>query len=460
MEYQEFINQKIHDTSFHGFEPIWMPDFLYDFQKHIVAWNIRKGKSATFADTGLGKTAIQLVFAQNVIEKTNKNCLLLTPIAVSHQTIKEAEKFGIDAKRSRNGKPAGKLTVTNYEQIEKFDTSDFNCIICDESSAIKNATGQTRKNVTRAMAKIQHRLMCTATPSPNDFIELGTSSEALGEMQFMEMLNAFFRDTSNDKNPQWSTPKYELKGHAVDKFWQWVSTWALGVRMPSDLGYSDERFILPELIETEHILKCTKPLPGNMFVDTAKTLKEQRQERKLTINERCEKVVELCEPRDLSVVWAHYNYETDLLHKMIDDSVDISGADSDESKEEKFIAFSNGEIKTLITKPTIGAWGLNWQHCNHTVFFPSHSFEQYYQGVRRFHRYGQKKNVQVDIVTTEGEQNVLKNIKRKANDMRTMFEQLVKHMNSEYTKTKRQEFNKEMTIPKWLQSTKKEMIAS
>jgi hypothetical protein len=450
MDYQEFIRAKQQTSGMFGFDPLWMPDSAFGFQQHTIDWTLRKGRAAAFLDTGMGKTLIEFVFAQNVVEKTNKNVLILTPLAVSHQHLKEAEKFGIEAARSRDGRPAGKITITNYQQLEKFDPAEFECLICDESSAIKDSTGQTKTNVVRAASKMPYRLLCTATPSPNDFVELGTSSEALDEMPFMEMIDTFFRDTSNDKNPQWSTPKYEIRAHAVETFWKWVSSWAIAAKKPSDLGYDDGPFILPPLVEKEHQLKITEPAPGKMFVEPARTLKEQREERKRTINERSEKVAELCAGYDSSVIWAHYNYETDLLNKVVPDSVNVSGTDKDEAKEEKFIAFANGEIKNLITKPKIGAWGLNWQHCNHMAFFPSHSFEQYYQGVRRCYRFGQKRPVYVDIVTTDGEQAVTENIKRKAKDMETMFSMLVKFMNNKYQPKKQEQFEKPVALPEWL----------
>ena len=450
MDYQEFIQKRIHLKSETGFKPLFMPDFLFDFQKYLLDFSVRMGRSAEFADTGLGKTPMQLCFGQNVVEKTNKNVLLLTPLAVSHQTLKEAEKFGIEAGRSRSGKPAGKITVTNYQQLEKFNPNDFVGLICDESSAIKAATGQTRLNVTRFAAKMKYRLFCTATPSPNDFVELGTTSEALGNLQYMEMLDQFFRDTSNDKNPQWSTPKYELKNHAVENFWKWVATWAIAAKKPSDLGFDDDKFILPPLIEKEHVLKITTPANGMLFVDPARTLTAQRAERKKTLVERAEKTLELCQEHDLSVIWAHYNYETDYLEKIIPDSINISGADSDEKKEEKFIAFSKGQVKRLIIKPKIGCWGLNWQHCNHTVFFPSHSYEQFYQGVRRFYRFGQERPVYVDIVTTDGEEAVTRNVKRKAESMKLMFEMLVKYINNPYLAKETEQFSGSVQVPEWL----------
>lgn len=451
-EYEQFLMAKSQLGGNHGFEPLFMPDFLFDFQKYLIQWSLMKGRSAMFADTGLGKTPMQLVWAENIVRHTNKNVLILTPLAVAYQTCKEGEKFGIDVQRSRDGKPHGKITVTNYQQIEKFDPGDFIGCVCDESSALKNFEGATKTNVTRFMNKLPYRLLCTATPSPNDFVELGTSSEALGELKYMDMLAQFFRDTSNDKNPQWSTPHYILKGHAAENFWKWVSSWARACRKPSDLGFSDETHRLPELVQNEIVLQCTMPLPGELFVRKAVTLKDQRIERKLTLDARVQKVKELCEPHDLSVIWGHFNYECDYMEKQIPDAVQISGSDSDESKEEKFIAFANSQIKRLIIKPMIGAWGLNWQHCNHTTFFPSHSYEQLYQGIRRFYRFGQQRKVYVDLITTEGEMGVYQNIKRKSIDADRMFEMLVKHMHQERKIENKTHFNNEIKLPEWLQN--------
>ena len=450
MEYSDFLDHKSQLGGMAGFTPLYMPDFLFDFQKFLLDWQIKKGKGAIFADTGLGKTPMQLVYAENVVRKTNGNILLLTPLAVSHQTIKEAEKFGIEANRSRDGKPHGKITVSNYEQLEKFDPNDFVGCVCDESSAIKNATSMTKKMVVRFMQKMPYRALFTATPSPNDYVELGTSSETLGELAYMDMIAQFFRDTSNDKNPQWSKSKYELKQHGISDFWRWVCSWSRAIKKPSDYGFDDSRFILPQLIETDYVLQATKPMPGELFVRKARTLNDQRVERKLTIEERCGKVKELASGHDVSVIWAHYNYETDLLEKIIPGAVQISGSDSDDEKEEKFIAFSTGQIKKIVIKPVIGAWGLNWQHCNHMVFFPSHSYEQYYQAVRRCYRYGQKRDVYIDMVTTEGELGVYHNIKRKSDDAVLMFKMMIEYMSNELKIQAKEHINNQITLPKWI----------
>lgn len=450
MEYTEFLQRKSQLNGMFGFEATFTPNFLFDFQKYLVEWACRKGRSAVFADTGMGKTIIQLVWAQNVVEKTNKNILILSPLAVSTQTVREGERFGIEVIRSRDGSAKGKITITNYQQLEKFNPNDYIGVVCDESGILKNFSGQTKTAITRFMNKLPYRLLCTATPSPNDFVELGTHSEALGELQYMDMCAQFFHDTSNDKNPQWSTPKYVLKGHAVDDFWRWVSSWARAIRKPSDLGFDDAKYILPKLHEQEYVLQVTQPLPGELFVRKATTLTDQRKERKMTLDQRAEKAVELCSKHDVSVIWGDYNYETDFLEKVIPDAVQVSGADSDEQKEEKFIAFGDGKIKKLIIKPQIGAFGLNWQHCNHTVFYPSHSYERYYQGVRRFWRFGQKREVFVDLITTEGELGVYQNIKRKSIDADNMFSKLVEHMNNELKIKTNKHFSQTIKLPSWI----------
>ena len=450
MKYEEFLQQKKQDIGFYGFDYNYMNEGMFDFQKSLVEWALKKGRAAIFADTGLGKTLCELVWAENVIRQTNGRVLLLTPLAVSSQTEREAEKFGIEAKKSRNGEVRNNITITNYQQLGKFNPDDFEGIVCDESSILKGFTGQFRKDFTRFSNKMKFRLLATATPSPNDFIELGTASEALGELKYMDMITQFFRDTSNDKNPQWSTPKYILKGHAEHNFWRWVVSWARAMKKPSDLGFSDELHKLPDLIEKEHVLRVTKPLPGRLFPEKARTLTQQKEERKMTLEERAEKTIELCDPYDINIVWGHYNYETDYLEKVMPNSVQISGADSDEQKEEKFNAFADKQIKNLIIKPKIGAQGLNWQHCNHMIFYPSHSYEQYYQGVRRCWRFGQIKPVIVDVVSTDGEAGIMQNIQRKAKDAERMFENLVSHMNNEL---RIENIEKEKTIknlPKWL----------
>lgn len=451
MNYENFIHQKSQIGGNSGFEPVWMPDFLFDFQKSLLEWSVKKGKSAIFADCGLGKTPIQLCFAENVVRKTNKNALIIAPLAVSAQTIREGEKFGIGVKKSRDGKPNGKITVTNYEQLEKFNRHDFECVICDESSAIKNFDGERKAIVTEFLRETPYRLFCTATAAPNDYIELGTSAEALGELGRMDMLNQFFRNDENSNHPIWWGARWQFKAHAEIFFWKWVCSWARAIRKPSDMGFEDGEFKLPPLQEIETIVKNNKAFNGTLFAVQAATLKEQQEERKLTLVERCECAAEKISKHESSLAWCHYNEEGDLLEKIIPDAVQIEGSDSVERKEEVFLAFQDGQIKKLVTKPKCAGWGLNFQSCNHMTFFPSHSFEQYYQGVRRCWRFGQKNPVTVDIITTEGELGVLKNLQRKSLASEKLFEMLVSHMNSAIKSEKKNGSPIKITLPSWIQ---------
>ena len=328
MDYQEFLEAKRHSTNYHGFDPLWTPDFLFDFQRDLLKWSTKKGRSAIFADCGLGKTPMQLVWAENILRKTNKPVLVITPLAVSAQTVDEGEKFGIEVNKSRDGKITNGINVTNYERLQYFDPAEFAGVVCDESSIIKNYAGATRGMITEFMKKIEYRLLCTATAAPNDFNELGTSSEALGELGYMDMLNRFFRNTNNNSatgRMYGAVLKWRLKGHAKEPFWQWVCSWARAVRKPSDLGYSDDRFILPELTEEEHIVESNTLPPGMLIPVAAIGLKEQREERRRTITERCEKVAELTAHDKQAVVWAHLNDECNLIEKLIPDSRQVKG---------------------------------------------------------------------------------------------------------------------------------------
>lgn len=452
--YYDFLQSKSQLGGNHGFDPIWMPDYLYDFQQSIDEWALRKGRAAIFGDCGLGKTPMELVFGENIVRKTNGNVLLLTPLAVSLQMIREAEKFGIEVKRSNNGKAHRGITITNYEQLHKFNSSDFVACINDESSILKNFDGRRKGEITAFMRKMKYRLLATATAAPNDYIELGTSSEALGYLGHMDMLNRFFKnDLNNSANGRicGEVIKWRFKGHAEQHFWRWVCSWARAIRKPSDLGFPDDGFVLPKLTEQEHIVEASTLADGMLFALPAVGLKEQREERRRTIKERCEKVAELVNGTGQpALVWCHLNDEGDLLEQLIPDAVQVSGKNSDDEKEERLIGFSDNKFRVLITKAKIAGFGMNWQHCNHETFFPSHSYEQYYQGVRRCWRFGQKRPVHIDIVTTEGELDVLKNLQRKAQQADKMFSNFVAEMNHAISINRLKQYDNEMRIPAWL----------
>lgn len=454
-DYAEFLAAKSQHNTGDGFEPIWMPDFLFDFQTDLVDWAIRMGRSALFADCGLGKTPMALTWAENVRRKTNRPVLYVTPLAVSFQTVQEAEKFGVEASISRLGKVADGITVTNYERLENFDPADFAGLVCDESSAIKAFDGKRRAIVTEFMRTLPYRLLDTATAAPNDYIELGTSSEALGYLGHMDMLNRFFvnqQGTSATNRYRGEAAQWRFKGHAHEPFWRWVTSWARAIRKPSDLGFSDERFVLPELQHRMHVVEAATPAEGMLFDVPAVGLREERDEARRTITERCETAATALEDAPSGVAWCHLNDESSLLAGMIDGAVEVSGSDSPDEKEEKLIAFTRGEARILVSKPKIGAWGLNWQHCHRMTFFPSHSYEQYYQAVRRCWRYGQQHPVTVDIITTEGGAQALRNLQRKSDQADKMFDALTMHMRDALGIQRGTDYEIPVEVPSWVKS--------
>lgn len=453
-DYVAFLDQKTQGGADTGFDPVWMPPFLFDFQSAMVDRAVRKGRSAIFADCGLGKTPMGLTWASNVARKTRKPVLYLTPLAVGPQTIREAEKFDVNATLSRDGSSAGHVVVTNYERLHYFKADDFAGVVCDESSILKSFTGSRRGEITAFMRKVPYRLLQTATAAPNDYVELGTSSEALGYLGHMDMLNRFFKNDLNNSATGrigGEVIKWRLKGHAEEPFWRWVCSWARAIRRPSDIGFDDAAFVLPPLEEVEHLVEVNSLAEGMLFALPAHGLKEQREERRRSLAERCEMAAALANgTTDPVLMWCHMNDEGDALERLIPDAVQVSGSDSDETKEDRLLAFAEGRARVLITKPKIGAWGLNFQHCNRVTYFPSHSFEQYYQAVRRCWRFGQKRPVRVDIVTTEGERGVMRNLQRKAEQADEMFSRLVAEMNHAIAIERTNNMTKKMDVPSWL----------
>ena len=454
MKYQEFLESKSQITNECGFKPLWLPDFLMDFQAHLTDFNLRKGRSATFADCGMGKTPMQLVWSENVVRKENKPVLILAPLAVSAQTVREGEKFGIEVHRSHDGKIRKGVNITNYERLHYFNPTELAGVACDESSIIKHFAGATQQAVTEFMRKIPYRSLWTATAAPNDFIELGTSSEALGQLGNMDMLNRFFKNDLNNSaagRAYGEAIKWRFKGHAEIPFWRWVCSWARAIRKPSDLGFDDRKFKLPPLMENYHMVESQDPGEGFLFKLPAIGLKEQRDERSSTIEERCEKVAALVKGTgESALVWCHLNDEGDLLEKMIPDCLQVSGKDSDDAKEEKLLSFVGGKTRVLVSKQRIAGWGMNFQHCAHVVSFVSHSFEAYYQGIRRCYRFGQKRPVTSDIVLSEGEKPIMANLKRKQEQAEEMFGRLISEMNNAIKIDRGTTFTVKETVPSWL----------
>lgn len=460
MEYQEFLKSKRHVSNDYGIKPIWMPNGLFDFQECVAERSIRKGRCANFLDTGLGKTIIELTTAVNYVRYTNKPVLIICPLAVAFQFIKEAEKFNIDdISYSKDGKYKTKIVICNYERLEKFNPNDFDCVILDESSILKNFDGAIKNHVTSFLKKVKYRFLSTATPSPNDYIELGTSSEALGYLGYTDMLGKFFKNNNNNtvkigrialarQGVEWY-----LKPHAENDFWRWIASWSISMRKPSDLGFSDEFHILPELIERQIIIRNHNPLAvnnqGSLFALPAKNFFEIKAEVRATINERCEMAVQKANDHDISVYWVNLNDEADLISKLDKNTYEVKGKMNIDEKEEILLAFSNREIKKLITKTSITAFGLNWQHCNHTTYFPTYSYEQYYQALRRFYRFGQTRKVFADIILSDGQIKIMESLVIKKEKAISMFDNLSSHANSDF-KIEKQEFNKSIQLPTFL----------
>lgn len=451
--YTDFIVRKTQWQSAGGFQCGQLPSFLYDFQAHLVEWALSLGRAAIFADCGMGKTAMQLAWSSQVAERENKSVLIVTPLAVGAQTVAEAEKFGVTAERSRNGQHSGSadIVVTNYEQLHKFNPSEFAGVVCDESSAIKDFKSERKAVVVEFMRTIKYRLLCTATAAPNDYWELGTSSEALGLLGFRDMITKFFKQETSKDHHGWGRTKYRFRGHAQEPFWSWVCSWARSLQKPSDLGFDDTRFILPPLHERAYVVETTKCRPGMLFNMPAQDMREEREERRMTIDERCEKACEIASEHPLqTILWGELNDECNELERRLSDAVQVRGSMSDEQKEEYLLGFANGQIRQLICKPKIGAWGLNFQRCHNVIVFPSHSFEQYYQSVRRCYRFGQQKPVAVSLVLSEGEQGIADNLARKKHQVSEMFRNIVKHMRDSMHLASTDYFPESEEVPSWL----------
>jgi hypothetical protein len=454
MDYKKFIESKKHTSGNFGIEPNFLPSCLFDFQNYVAEYVIKKGRCAAFLDTGTGKTIIELVVARNYVKHTNKPVLIITPLAVAFQFIKEAEKFNIGSiEYSKDGTYKSDIVVCNYERLDKFDYTHFDCVILDESSILKNFKGAIKSRITNFLKKVRYRYLFTATPSPNDFIELGTSSEALGYLGYTDMLTKFFTNNEDTISPQNIGTKWILKGHAKENFFKWVSGWSISMRKPSDLGFDDSKHILPKLNLQYNSVVNNECLVINgqysMFNQVARGLNELRVEQRQTVEKRCNLAVELTKDWGTSVYWCNRNDEGDLLQKLDKDAYQIKGSMKLDQKEEMLLAFANGDIKKLITKPKMTAFGLNWQHCNHTIYFPTFSYEQYYQSIRRFWRFGQTKPVTVNLVYSEGQKRVLDGLLAKTKKANELFDKLNVNLNQSFD-IKTKDFNKKILLPKFL----------
>lgn len=420
MEYQKFIESKHFRTVSAGFDYKSNNDFQYDYQKASIEWALARGKAATFLDTGLGKTNVELEFADAAAKETGKPSLILAPLCVSYQINREAEKFGFESKitRSQDEISTG-INICNYEQVEKLNPDSFGSVILDESSILKGMNGKMRKHLTSAFKHTPYRLSASATPAPNDFMEIGTQSEFLGIMSQTEMLATFFIHDGGD------TAKWRLKGHGKYKFYEWLSTWAVIMRDPSDYGFQS----LPQLppLNVEQI-SIESGIKDGLFASVAQSLSERISARRDTVKERCQVAADLANKSDKQMLlWCGLNAEGDLLESLIPDAVQVSGSDKPEDKEDKLLGFSDGKYRVLITKPKIAGFGMNWQHCNEMVFVGlSDSWEQYYQAVRRCWRRGQENTVNVKVITADIEGAVVDNIKMKQDKADTMMNEMAK----------------------------------
>jgi superfamily II DNA or RNA helicase len=458
-DYREFIASKRLRAMRYGFEPTIMNPRLKDWQASIVDWAVRRGRAAIFADTGLGKTLVQLSWAENIVANHGP-VLLLCPLGVRHQTVAEAYKFGVTTQckvvESQADLCDG-INVTNYDKLHLFDPSSVRGIVLDESSILKSMTGKIRGKLTEMFGATQFKLACTATPSPNDNMELGNHAEFLGVMASSDMLNRFFYHDSGE------TSKWVIRPHGNGAFWQWVASWAVCIGMPSDIGGSDDGYVLPGLNVHRHFVESDNlEVPSGMLFNTlgvsATTIHE---EKRMTCQARVEKAVELANSYDEPcVIWCDTNQESALLAKMVDGAQELTGSDSTNAKEQLLECFASGRLKKLITKPKICGMGLNWQHCRKMIFAGlTYSFEQYYQAVRRVYRFGQLSEVDVDIVLAETDSAINAAIARKESDFATMRSGMAEAMRSstwqefgldnmkkEYTP------QKAVKLPEWMQS--------
>lgn len=422
MRYESFLKAKRLVDIATGLQDIpALNSKLFPFQRDIVSWALRRGRAAIFADCGLGKTPMQLEWAKHI----PGNVLIVAPLAVAQQTVREGKKFDVTVRYCRQQSDAcNGVTITNYEMIEKFDPAFFTGIVLDESSILKSYSGKIRNMIIGMFEVVPFKLACTATPAPNDYMELGNHSEFLNIMNRTEMLSMFFVHDGGD------TSQWRLKGHAQDTYWQWLCSWAVMLRKPSDLGYDDTNFTLPVMTVHPHVIPYGKPLPGNLFALEAATLQERQAARRESLGVRVQKCADIINgDMDKWIVWCNLNSESNMLYKSIEGAVEVKGSDTLEHKEHALLGFANGDIRCLVTKPTIAGFGLNFQICHKMAFVGlSDSYEQYYQAVRRCWRFGQEYPVDVHIITADIEGAVVKNIQRKECDASKMAESMIKHM--------------------------------
>jgi helicase-like protein len=457
-DYEAFVATKRVLAPTTGIETdVELNPLLFGFQADITRWALRRGRAAIWADCGLGKSWMALEWARVVSAFTGLPVLILTPLAVAAQFVREGAKLGIVVRHAREQSDVSPgVNVTNYERLHKFELSKFGGVVADESSILKDYASSTRNAVIEGFSRTPFRLACTATPAPNDHMELGNHAEFLGVMSRVEMLSMFFVHDGG------ATQDWRLKGHAVKDFWRWVCSWAVAVRSPSDLGYDDDGFRLPDLEINEHVVSVGQEFArnqGSLFAVEARGLSEQREARKTSLADRVALAAGIvnAEPTEPWLVWCDLNDESTALTSAIGDATEIRGSDDPETKEARMGDFTDGRARVLVTKPSIAGWGLNWQHCARVVFVGlSHSFEAWYQAIRRVYRFGQRRRVICHVITSDAEGAVVANLKRKQADADRMVTGMVAEM-GEFTsvgaaKRDATEYRptKAMTIPIWI----------
>ena len=433
--YQEFIDSKNITNDYFGFEPKNISQSLFDFQQSIVSWAVKKGRAAIFADTGLGKTAMQIEWARQVANHTNGNVLIVAPLCVANQTVREGVKFGasINYCRSQDAVKSG-INITNYEMLKHFDVSTFAVVVLDESSILKSYMGKTKRMIIDSCDSVQYRLACTATPSPNDYLELGNHAEFLGVMPSNEMIMRFFINDTMEAGA------YMLRPHAADKFWQWCASWSVCLSNPSDMGYDGDKYILPTLNQSFVEVSTESLEPGaddDMFRTVIINATSIHKEGRLTAELRAVEVAKLVnESEEPWLVWCNTNYEADALKGLIPNAVDLRGSDTVEKKESSLEGFIDGSIRVLITKPSIAGMGLNLQHCRNMAFVGlSYSYEDYYQAIRRCYRFGQKREVNCYVMAADSERSILKIIQEKEKAHHTMKSEMTKAISIFHSET-------------------------
>jgi hypothetical protein len=461
LKYADFLRTKARENTESGFDydRAKLPPMLFEWQKDIVVWALKKGRCALFEDCGMGKTPQQLAWAQAVSDREARPVLILAPLAVSEQTKREGQKFGVTVAvcRDQSDVRSG-VNITNYEMLSHFDPSAFVGVVLDESSILKHHDSRTRGEVTDSFRDTPYRLCCTATPAPNDHMELCNHAEFLGVMNRTEMLSMFFIHDGGD------TAKWRLKGHARTAFWRWMSTWALTITAPSDIGYPDDGFSLPPLTFHEIVTECDagETDDGQLMLipGIAQSLIDRRRARRNSLDERCEAAAAIANA-DLSqcLIWCDLNDESAALARMIDGAVEVRGSDSREDKAERLTGFSAQRHRALVSKPSIAGFGMNWQNCHRMIFVGlSDSYEMFYQAVRRCWRFGQTSPVDVYIIISEEEGAVKANIDRKEADARVMTTEMTRHARASIdgvlraNPNQRDEYNPnvDMIIPDWV----------